>query len=82
MEEKDMPWDGGGDVSEWKTRVVLPNSWPKWKPAFPLSAELDQPDQWSSWSFKVLTGTDSSLGGRPPGAKMVQAFQGGPGSYF
>lgn len=73
-----MLWDGGGDISEWTARVVLP----KWEPASSVLAELGHPGQQSSWSFKVVVGAGSSLGGRPLGAKMVQGFRGGLGAIF
>lgn len=39
-------------------------------------------DQQSSWSFKVLARAGRLLGGRPPGAEMVQGFQGALGAIF
>lgn len=52
------------------------------EPGFSVSAVLGRQDSQSSWSFKVLAGSDSWLGGRPPGASMVQAFQGAMGAIF
>ena len=62
-----------------------PASWPEGaegEPGFSVSAVLGRQDSQSSWSFKVLAGSDSWLGGRPPGANMVQAFQGAMGAIF